>query len=76
MLQDIIMTRIGNRSVEVSVDDEVQIAADLPGVWLRVLGFGPRQAPDNNPAVFLRMPDGRSFRSGAGAIVKVWAASE
>lgn len=65
------IVRIGARPVEVTIGDEVQIAADLPGVWLRVLRIGPTQTADNNPAVFLLAPGGNEFRTTAGAIVAI-----
>ena len=64
------MIRNGNRSPEVSVDDEVLIAADFPGVWLPVLAIGPDRLPfDNSPVVTLRAPNGQVFQTGAGAII-------
>ncbi len=71
MHEETCIVRIGEKPFEVKLGDEVQIAADLPGVWLRVVRFGPPQPPDNTPAVFLRTPEGQEFRSAAGAIVAV-----
>ncbi len=71
MPEETYIVRIGQKPVEVRVGDEVQLAADLPGVWLRVVRFGPVDPQTTTPVVFLRASDGREIRSVAGAIVEV-----
>jgi hypothetical protein len=71
MAEETCIVHIGNEPIEVHLGDEVQVAADFPGVWLRVVKFGPPQSSDNTPAVFLRTPEGKEFWSVAGAIVAV-----